>query len=258
MIVRLASVLVLSLVLGPVLRAQGPAVPPKPRAAATNDAARGAAMRAALLAKTGGFVTAPASGPALLLLDTRKGAAEKLTASAAANLQQLLRLPVKSLVRAGADPLAEAARLLADTNTAAAVIVVTELPGQPTLLIAPESRWAQVNAAALATAGVPASLLDERLHKELLRALGYLMGAGHSSSGRCLMRAVRSTAELDVLEAKNLSLEPLGKIMTHARFLGMQPIRMAPYRKAVEEGWAAAPTNDAQKAIWNEVKQRAP
>ena len=258
MIVRLASVLVLSLVLGPVLRAQGPAVPPKPRAAATNDAARGAAMRAALLAKTGGFVTAPASGPALLLLDTRKGAAEKLTASAAANLQQLLRLPVKSLVRAGTDPLAEAARLLADTNTAAAVIVVTELPGQPSLLIAPENRWALVNAAALGAGSVPPALLDERLRKELPRALGYLMGAGHSVGERCLMRGISSPAELDALNARSLSLEPLGRIMTHARSLGMAPIRMAPYRKAVEEGWAAAPTNDAQKAIWNEVKQRAP
>lgn len=258
MTTRVTLACFLSLLLGPVLLAQEAAPPAAPVPPAKATPADIGALRAALLAKTGGFVTAPASGPALLLLDTRKGAAEKLTASAAANLQQLLRLPVKSLVRAGADPLAEAARLLADTNTAAAVIVVTELPGQPSLLIAPENRWALVNAAALGAGSVPPALLDERLRKELPRALGYLMGAGHSVGERCLMRGISSPAELDALNARSLSLEPLGRIMTHARSLGMAPIRMATYRKAVEEGWAAAPTNDAQKAIWNEVKQRAP
>ena len=258
MIVRLASVLVLSLALGPALRAQVARTPARPaaRAAATNDAARGAALRAAMLAKTGGFTTAPAAGPALLFLDTRKNTDGTLAGNVADSLQRLLRLPVKSLVRAGADPLAEAARLLADTNKTAAVVALGELPGQPSLLIAPENRWALVNAAALGAGNVPPALLDERLRKELPRALGYLMGAGHSVGERCLMHGVSSPAELDALEARGLSLEPLGKIMTHARSLGMAPIRMATYRKAVEEGWAAAPTNDAQKAIWNEVKKK--
>ena len=35
---------------------------------------------------------------------------------------------------------------------------------------------------------------------------------------------------------------------------GMQPFRRTTYRNAVREGWAPAPTNDAQRAIWDAVK----
>ena len=44
------------------------------------------------------------------------------------------------------------------------------------------------------------------------------------------------------------------KISVHARKLGMQMVRTTTYRKAAEEGWAPPPTNDVQKAIWNEAK----
>ena len=64
-------------------------------------------------------------------------------------------------------------------------------------------------------------------------------------------------AELDAL-GQNYSLEALSRIMPTARSLGMQPIRKASYRKAVEEGWATDPTNDIQKAIWNEVRKAKP
>ena len=47
-----------------------------------------------------------------------------------------------------ADPVADAAKALADTNIAA-VIVICDSAGQPSLLVAPESRWAVVNVAAL-------------------------------------------------------------------------------------------------------------
>ena len=35
--------------------------------------------------------------------------------------------------------------------------------------------------------------------------------------------------------------------------LGVLPAQRATYLKACEEGWAPAPTNDVQKAIWEKV-----
>jgi hypothetical protein len=35
--------------------------------------------------------------------------------------------------------------------------------------------------------------------------------------------------------------------------LGVLPAQRATYLKACEEGWAPAPTNDVQKAIWDKV-----
>ena len=34
---------------------------------------------------------------------------------------------------------------------------------------------------------------------------------------------------------------------------GVTPLRIATYRQACREGWAPAPTNDVQKAIWDKV-----
>ena len=42
---------------------------------------------------------------------------------------------------------------------------------------------------------------------------------------------------------------------------GVTPLRKTIYRKACQEGWAPAPTNEYQKAIWDKVrseKERGP
>ncbi len=254
MTTRVLLARVLPFLLCSALMAQVAAPPAKPTA---KDPAAGAALRAALLARTGGFVTAPVTGPTILFLNTQEQpTAEPVIRAVTDALARVLRLPIKMDARVTADPLAATAKLLNDTNIAV-VVVVANLPGQPTLLIAPENRWALVNCAPLGGSDVPASLRDERLRKELWRAFGYLMGAGHATSGNCLMQSVRSTAELDALTATGISLENFGRIMTRAKALGIEPQRMSTYRKAVEDGWAPAPTNDVQKTIWNEVKTGA-
>jgi hypothetical protein len=42
--------------------------------------------------------------------------------------------------------------------------------------------------------------------------------------------------------------------VTYLKSLGVTPAEMTTYRKACREGWAPAPTNDIQKAIWEQVK----
>ena len=50
------------------------------------------------------------------------------------------------------------------------------------------------------------------------------------------------------------SVEPLPKVSGAARALGIIPCRRLIYEDACREGWAPAPTNDYQKAIWESVK----
>ena len=256
---------VLSLTLCPVLWAQQASEADKAAAAAAPDATKPApdpdpearaAARAAMLARTGGIIQSQATGPALLFLNTQTQTPEKILRDTADTIARVLRLQVEVATRESADPLVEASKALADTNTAA-VVVVGNLPGQPALLIAPEARWALVNCAALGGEGVSDELRDERVQKEIWRAFGYLMGAANSNFETCVLKSVVTPADLDALKARTLCLEPFNKIMTHAQKLGMKPVRMATYRKAAEQGWAPPPTNDIQKAIWNEVKQEA-
>lgn len=259
-ILRLAVLISLPLAFCPALFAQAaPAAPAAGRPGLTVRPGRpgtpaGAVLRSNLLARTGGIIQAPATGPAFLFLDAQTRVEAAAIGGAAEQIGRALRLSVASrAASAPQPPAALAAAALADTGTAA-VVVVGDVAGQPSLLVAPENRWAVVNVAALAADGAAPEVLAERTRKELWRAFGYLMGAGHASRGGCLMQSVRSNAELDALTAAGISLESYGRIMAHAKTLGLEPRRTASYRKAVEDGWAPAPTNAAQKAIWDEVK----
>ena len=212
------------------------------------------AARSNMLAKTGGMVQSPVEGPQLLFLNMQTRVAATALDEPADQIGKMLRLPTTRKDAPTAEPLTAALDALKGNQTAA-VIVLGDSSDYPSLLIAPESRWAMVNVAALTDENTSAETLALRTKKEVWRAFGYLMGAAHSNFEACLMQTVLSAKELDALKGRSLSPEPFNKIMAHAQKLGMKPQRMATYRKAVEEGWAPAPTNDFQKAIWDELKK---
>lgn len=212
--------------------------------------------RAAMLAKTGGMIQSKAEGPSILFLNTQSRVDAAVLEAPVAQINMMLRLPALRKDAPSDAPLSAAREALKD-SAIASVVVIGDSPDYPALLIAPESRWALVNVAALGGKGVNAETLADRTQKEVWRAFGYLMGAAHSNFEACLMKPVLTSADLDALKGKSLSPEPFNKILAHAQKLGIRPTRMTTYRKAVEEGWAPAPTNDLQKAIWEEVKNQS-
>jgi hypothetical protein len=233
------------------------ATPARPKAAAVNaEAQKKRAMAGQkLMARLGGMVESPATGPALVIVDTQKRVPFATVEQFDAQVQKILRLSCSTAKEAADEPFTVALKFLADTNTAA-VVVLGDSPKYPALLIAPENRWALVNVAALATDGVTSERLAERTQKELWRAFGYVMGAANTTTDFCPMKSVRSLADIDGLKSANLAPELFNKILLHAQTLGMRPARRTPYRKAVEEGWAPPPTNDIQRAIWDELKKK--
>ena len=76
----------------------------------------------------------------------------------------------------------------------------------------------------------------------------------------CYATPVFSLADLDKMKPRNVSPDTMMHIPAASR-LGIQTISYASYRKAVEEGWAPAPTNDVQRTIMQEIdsaKERGP
>jgi len=210
--------------------------------------------RANLLARTGGFIEKEGEGPALLFLNMQKRVPEAELADVPSQLSRILRAVVAlEGVAAPKDSMAAVQKRL-EGKGVAAVVGVCDTPGLPSLLVAPEARWALVNVAALAADKPAAETLAARVRKEQWRAFAHLMGAADSAFEHCLMKPVHSLADLDALTAPSVCPEPFGRIMANAGKLGARPVRMVPYRKACEEGWAPAPTNDVQKAVWDEVK----
>ena len=136
-------------------------------------------------------------------------------------------------------------------KTNGAVFVVDD-ETLPSLLSAPESRWALINVRALSADNPTSEKLSERVHRELWRAFAYLCGA-NSLNPYCVVQPVFSLEELDAIKAKSLSEDPLMRCEAGLKAMGITPYEITTYKEACEEGWAPAPTNDIQKAIWDSV-----
>ena len=206
-----------------------------------------------MMVKTGGFIQSPVRGPVVVFLNLQKRISAATLQGTSDRIQTIMRLPCVFTSKAAIDPIAAAVKALTDTNVAA-VVVICDAANQPTLLVAPESRWTLVNVAALGGIDMPTEKLSEHVQKEMWRAFGYVMGAANSSFEHSLLSPVFLPADLDAIAAKSLSPDVFNKILKQAHKQGMNPINMSTYRNAVEEGWAPAPTNEYQRAIWHELK----
>ena len=123
------------------------------------------------------------------------------------------------------------------------------------LIVMPDNASAIVNVKALSADNPSRDVLDSRVCKELWRGLIYTIGGGNTYVQQCVMKQVSSLAELDALPSKTACPDAFMRVTESAKVLGIQPVRRVTYRQACKEGWAPAPTNDVQSAIWNETRQ---
>ena len=133
-----------------------------------------------------------------------------------------------------------------------ASIFIIEDETLPPILVAPESRWALVNITPIAKEQRPV-FFEQRTKKELSRAFAYLCGATGSKFERSLTRGITSQSELDKNYDYELPMDIVQRFWDYMKPLGVLPAQRSTYLKACEEGWAPAPTNDVQKAIWDKV-----
>lgn len=132
-------------------------------------------------------------------------------------------------------------------------------PQKPVMLLAPEDHWGEVNVAKvvddLKNDKAKEKFLVPRTRKLIIKALSLLCGGGSSQFPGNIMNTA-TVRELDYIQEQI----PVDMVDNYNRYLdriGVTRRVMMPYLEACVEGWAPAPTNDAQKAIWNEVKNPA-
>ena len=137
-------------------------------------------------------------------------------------------------------------------NADFAVFVVDD-KGLPPSLIAVEAQWAILNVGALAAGGANEESVRIRAKNEFSRVMTILCGGFCSQYPAPLMNFVVDVTDLDRCLA-----DPPGDMTARMKgYLdkrGVRPEQRVFYRKACREGWAPAPTNEYQKAIWNEVR----
>lgn len=124
----------------------------------------------------------------------------------------------------------------------------------PVLLAAPENRWAMVNVSTLGGVDVEEPFFQARVEKELTRGFCLLCGAINSNYPMAVVGPVVKVTDLDKFVDAGLPVDVVARFAPYLGPYGVVPYRMTTYKKACREGWAPAPTNDVQRAIFEQVK----
>lgn len=179
---------------------------------------------------------------------------------AVVNSQSMVGEP---LLREAADVLCERKRFAVRfgrdesvCNGAAIRLTVIDDPADlAPMTVSPEVGRGVLNVAALtndlSTAAAVERLLPNRVKIEFLRLLCYAFGVGGSQFGGNLLSAT-SVQDLDNMQPF-LPVDVFSRIEASGKRRGLHPEIVAEYHEACEEGWAPAPTNEFQRAIWDKV-----
>jgi len=132
-------------------------------------------------------------------------------------------------------------------------VVVVDSDDVPALLTAPESRWAVVNVRPLAE-GCDGEALSHRARVEMLRAFALIGGAAFMQMDPVVLQGnILAPKDLDRVWAESYGADVSYAIGKRLPELGVTPWKVTTYKQACQQGWAPAPTNEHQKAIWDQV-----
>ena len=206
-----------------------------------------------VMKKTGGFIQQKAEGPQAMVIDAREK--PTLTVDEIGRVYKLgchLDAIVLKEQRGNVAPLAFAQAKMASDKPLMVVVVVDQCADLPALSVYPEERIGIVNADRLQGGDDP-SAPEMRVSKEIWRAIGFVGGIGFSMEENDVMQPYYTLNELDACRHPFIQPMNMAKMNRFWKRYGVKKERRIPYRVAVQEGWAVQPTNDYQKAVWNEV-----
>ena len=192
------------------------------------------------------IVLAPAQGPCVKVLDCQ----ERVPASILDEMRDAWHKNVwlhSDYIKGGTRE-----AVLADESCGIALCIVDK-PGAETLLVSPEGRWVELNVAPLAADGASAEVLAKRVKREMWRALAYGMGVGNEEM-LSVLNIITSVKDLDAIDVDEPTPDAFNHIIYSAAKRKMARVRYTTYRQACKEGWAPAPTNDAQRAVFEKAK----
>lgn len=133
-------------------------------------------------------------------------------------------------------------------------VVIIDDARYPSLLTAPEDGWAIVNVAALAADNPDNEKLASRTRKEVLRGFALVGGCSFMARGAFVLRpSIRKPRDLDFIKEECYGVDAINTLTSSLKYYGVVPWIVTTYENACAFGWAPAPTNDCQKAIWDKV-----
>ena len=207
----------------------------------------------ARMKKVGGLIERPGTGVVAVVncqvAVSEQGVREMFMLSSSCPI----KIPFRCFKETEAFSVATASARLAAKGTRLGIFLVDD-PSLPMTLCAMEAGWGVVNVAPLKADSPKPRLLFQRLNKLFTRVATVVFGGAHESVPFSAMQGVTSLADLDAMGAFAIAPQGLTMMSDHLPKLGVTFPYLTTYKRACREGWAPAPTNDIQKAVWEKVK----
>lgn len=198
----------------------------------------------------GGLIMSPDNGNRIVIWDAT-GKAGSAVSAFTNTATRLLSLPFAVKFGEVSGSAYSVAKMAKSEKTPVVIVISSTGDEAPALSVFPEEAIACINYAALV--GGDEKTTTTRIEKELFRSLGFTLGGYMVSRTACVMDIVYSRDELDANTTMLLSPMRRVGINKAAEKLKIPTLRKTLYSTAVRQGWAPAPTNEAQKAIWDKV-----
>ena len=204
--------------------------------------------------QTGGIVLKPGTGKgSFLFVNGTKLVSTGDIQESVVPIRRYARINVE--VKDGENVSLTDAKKVIERLGANAGIFLVDQPNVPRLLLAPEEGWGMVNVRELNTDSPSREKLSLRVRKEMVRAFTFVCGSASDARSGVTMRPVASLKDIDSIPGDRFTPSNIKGMEEQLRLLGIEPIVKATYRKACEEGWAPAPADSYQQAIWEKVHQ---
>ena len=201
--------------------------------------------------QSGGIVERVYNGKVLRIYNGQKAVPSDIVAKAARETRLSAQLPIEVVpLEASEEVTIAGAAKLANAENVGAAVVMTEAPGQAIILSSPDGRWAILNVSGIAS---DANKVEPRFRKLRWNAVAHALGAGNTGDRGCVLRGFSTIQDLDGIAAMSPGPMTHNALIEVAATRGIGMISFASYRTACQQGWAPAPTNAVQKAIWDEI-----
>lgn len=201
-----------------------------------------------IMRKVGGFIAQPIKTTVVRIYNTQTDVAMSEVEEIAEAMRKGPHFPTEIVtVPWATDPVKEDG-----VGFAIALFRDDSLPTK--MICAPDDGWVKVNVAPFAADKPDAKKLAERVKREIWRGLAFSLGAGTTQNPLCALKPAGSMKDLDGITGITSAPETLAPMASWAKLWGINASRTVTYKKACQEGWAPAPTNEWQTAIWEQTK----
>ena len=187
-----------------------------------------------------------------VLIDAQKTASSSAITNALSTINRTVKVQTK-IVKEDAVTVDNIRQLIHKHGGVVGVAVIDVADKLPALLSATEEGWAIVNVGKLGADNPSQDVLSSRLRKEILRAFAFAAGGVYSSKGDPVMIPIRTPVDLDKIAHEDFAVAMRQTFSLVLPEQGLTPWLETTYLKACQEGWAPQPTNEYQKAIWEQI-----